>query len=78
MDKIDKNKIGDCALQQNIHFSKSKYDETVDRRKNVEYNYLENSLRIVRCIREDSHSVRHCPYVSSGAVRGGRIYFQTA
>jgi len=36
-----------CALQQNLLAAKMKTGETVDTACNVEYNYLENSLRIV-------------------------------
>ena len=36
-----------CALHQNLLTAKVKSIETVDTADNVEYNYLENSLRIV-------------------------------
>ena len=47
-----------CALQQKSEGQNVKTIQTVDTPPKVEYNYYENSLRIVCTLREAAHSVR--------------------
>ena len=66
-----------CALHQNLFRANVKSDETVDMALNVEYNYLENSLRIVCWLREAHTLYGLSVSVSSGAQGGQCLHFQT-
>ena len=58
-----------CALHQKTQGQNVKIIQTVDTVRKVEYNYYENSLRIVCTLREAAHSVRSI-FVYVPALRG--------
>ena len=63
-----------CALQQKNEGQNVKTIQTVDTPRKVEYNYYENSLRIVCSLREAAYSVRSI-FVYVPALRGrGRLF----
>ena len=64
-----------CALQQKSEGQNVKTSQTVDTPTKVEYNYYENSLRIVCTLREAAHSVRSI-FVYVPFLRGqGKLFY---
>lgn len=63
-----------CALQQKNGGQNVKTSQTVDTVCKTEYNYYENSLRIVCTLREAAHSVRSI-FVYVPVLRGWERLF---